>query len=315
VKHAIVYLAALLVMQTPLATAAGADPYQIFAHARSVWMSQQYPPYVSYTIAVSVDENGVAKTNHYQAIYDSTRDAVHVDAVSAEERNDPHIPDGTNMTLEPKRNFRTIFKKRVGPTEQVVDFLGVPMLAPNYSFGIAPYVAPVQSQTADQAQLVAQIRQQFNDPMSEQKAEALSKAGGLKQIGSVTSTDREYDISYAGIDTLSGRSAYHLLLRPLRSADRHRLRELWVDTETFTTPQVVTQGNFANGGVPWTITFAVIGGVQYIASERAGAIVTVGPHRYDQATVSFQSVASTQPSRYLWDGIGTTKDTLSEPHF
>jgi len=314
VRQAIAYAAAaLLLIQNTASLAAEPDPYQIFAHARSVWMQQRYPAYVSYTIAVAVDEKGVHRTNHYQALYDSRRDAVHVDAVSAEERQDPHFADGTNMTLEPKRQFHTIYKQHVGSYEEAVDTLGVPLLTPNYSFGIATYVAPTDAPQADQAQLIAQIRQQFNDPMSAQKAADLEKSEGLKEIGSVTSVNRDYDITYAGIDSVEGRDAYHLLLRPLRRADRLRLRELWVDTQTFTTPQCMTQGNFANTAVPWTVTFAVVDGVQYIASERAGAPVIVGPHHYDDASVSFEALAPTQPSRYLWHGIPPTKNTLVEP--
>ena len=312
-KYALAYAATLLLLiQNTASLAAEPDPYQIFAHARSVWMQQHYPAYVSYIIAVDVDEKGVHKTNHYMALYDSQRDAVHVDAVSAEERQDPHYANGTNMTLEPKRNFHSIYKQHVGNYEEAVDTLGVPLLAPNYSFGIAPYVARTDAPQTDQ-QLIAQIRQQFNDPMSAQKADALEKSEGLKEIGSVTSTNREYDITYDGIDSIDGHDAYHLLLRPLRGADRLRLRELWVDTQTFTTPQCVTQGNFANTAVPWTVTFAVVDGVQYIASEHAGATLSVGPHHYDDASVSFEQLVPTQPSRYLWNGIPPTKNTLVEP--
>lgn len=112
------------------------EPYQIYAHARFDWASQQYPPYVSYTIAVDVNERGVAKSNHYRAIYDARYDRVHVEAVSEEERVDPHVPTGVDMSLDPKRAWKTLFKYPGGHPDEAVDYLGVPMLAPNYSFGV-----------------------------------------------------------------------------------------------------------------------------------------------------------------------------------
>ncbi|HVA33554.1 MAG TPA: hypothetical protein VNG31_05365, partial [Candidatus Baltobacteraceae bacterium] len=89
---------ALLPLMTLLLTfgfgpvGAAPNPYQIYARARSVWLSAHYPTYLSYTIAVTVEENGVSKANHYRAIYDALHDRAYVEAVSEEERADPHVP-------------------------------------------------------------------------------------------------------------------------------------------------------------------------------------------------------------------------------
>lgn len=289
------------------------NPYQLYGHARSVWLAQHYPDYVAYTVAVAVDERGVAKTTHYRAIYDATHDRIYTDGVSEEERVKPYVPSGTNITLEPKRNWMTLFKRHVGHPEEAVDFLGVPMLAPNYSFGIAAYVPEVATTQPDQAALVREIRRRFNDPMSNQKARQLSNAEGLKQIGRVTSTNRDYAISYAGIDSVDGTQAYHLSLRPLHDAGRLRLRELWIDAQTFGTVKLVTQGNFLNSNVPWAITFAEIDGAQYIAAERALAPVGSGRHLYERVTISFQGVGPAQRGRYLWTPVSAMKNVLTEP--
>jgi hypothetical protein len=298
-----------------VAHAAGADPdpYQLYSRARAVWMSQHYPDYVTYTIAVWVDERGVPKTAHYRAVYDATHDRIYMNGVSEEERVAPHVPTGTNITLEPKRNWMTLFKRHVGNPEDAVDFLGIPMLAPNYSFGIAAYVPEVATTQTDQAALVAEIRRQFNDPMSSQKAQQLNNASGLKEIGRVVSTDRDYAIAYAGVDTVAGTRAYHLMLRPLQASPRLRLRQMWIDTRTFTTVRIVIQGNFINSNVPWAVTFATVNGAQYIAAEQALAPVGSGRHLYEQATISFESVGPAQPGRYLWTPIASSKNVLTEP--
>ena len=106
------------------------DPYLVFERARQVWASQQYPRAVSYTIAVDVDDRGVTKTNHYRAIFDALLDRVYVDAVSEEERDHPYLPHGINLSIAPKRQFRTLFKRPVGRPQRAVDYLGVPVLAP-----------------------------------------------------------------------------------------------------------------------------------------------------------------------------------------
>jgi hypothetical protein len=315
VRRVLLAIAALTLSLPAGARAAAPDPYQIFAHARAVWVSQRYPHYLSYTIAVDVNEKGTQKANHYRATYDALHDHVYANTVSQEERLDPHVPTGVNMSLEPKRQFQTLFKKRVGDPEEAVDYLGVPMLAPNYSFGIAQYVPQDASSGTNQAALVEAIRRQFNDPMGPKQAQDLSDASGLKEIGNVASTDRAYTITFDGIETVNGRQTYHLSLRPVHLSDRLRLREIWIDTQSYDTCRLVTQGNFANDTVPWVIDFADIGGAQYIVSENAEKPVSVGPHTYEQASISFEGITAVQPPmRYLWNPVTPVKNVLVEPN-
>lgn len=280
-----------------------------------MWRSQRYPQDVGYTIAVTVDERGVEKVRHYQATYDAVHNRVYVDGVSEEERAAPHVPTGMNMTLEPKRNWMSLFKRKVGNPEEAVDYLGVPMLAPNYSFGIAPYVPDVATSQADRDALIASIRQQFNDPMSSQKAQALDASDGLHEIGRVESRDRDYDITFRGIESINGRDAYHIVLHPRHDPARYRLRDLWIDPQAGETLSLITADNFANSNVPWRITFVTVGNAQYIAREDALAPVGVGRHLYERASITFESVTPAQPSRYTWEPIASEQNVLSEPQY
>ena len=293
---------------------AGPDAYQLLAHARAVWLSQQYPPWISYTIAVSVNDGGVIKTLHYKAFYDSLHANVDVNAVSVEEHADPHVPAGVNLSVRPKRNFKTIFVKPVGRPEDAVDFLGIPRLAPNYSFGVAPHSTAIadQSDAEQRAALVREIREQYNDPMPSQKAQVLERDEPLKEIANVTTANRSYVVSFNGVENLNGRDTYHLSLRPARSSAKLRLREIWIDTATFTTSQLVTQGNFNRfGSVPWTITFQSVDGSQYIAAETANAPVSLGPHTYRDASIRFESITSGQPS--MVTPLTVPANVLEEP--
>jgi hypothetical protein len=294
--------------------AAGTSAYSIYGHARTVWLAQKYPDYLAYTIVVSVDERGVTKSNHYHSVYDALHDVVHVNAISDEEHAAPHVPTGINLHIRPKRQYQTIVDKRVGNPEEAVDFLGIPLLAPNYSFGLAPYVAPEQSVTSDQ--LVAQIRRQFNDPMPAAKAQELNSDGTLKEIASVSAQARDYVVTFDGTERVNGQPAYHLSLHPVHDPARLRLREMWIDPQTYATTQIVTAGNFTTpqAMVPWTITFGTVDGVQYIASETADAPVSVGPHTYDRASISFQAISPTQWSPLWVNGFASSSDkAIVEP--
>jgi hypothetical protein len=304
---------AILAFGTVGAVGAVPDPNDIYVHARFVWTSQQYPPYVSYTIAIDVNEGGVAKSNHYQATYDARHNRVHVEAVSEEERVNPHVPTGMEMTLDPKNHLRTLFKKPVGHPDEAVDYLGVPLLAPNYSFGVARYVPEVASTDADRAALVQEVRRQFNDPMPASKMQDLQNGGDPKVIGRVVSSSRDYQITYRGIEPVDGRDAYHLSLRPLRSPGDLRLRDIWVDTQTFATVKLITQGNFTNSNVRWLITFTNVAGSRYIKSETALKPVGVGRHLYQNATITFENLAPASPPSYLFDSIAPLSNALTEP--
>lgn len=289
-----------------------ADPYQIYGRTRDAWTAQRYPQYLSYTIAVRVNERGVEKIKHYHAIYDSGANKVHVAAVSDEEHANPPVPTGVTIHLLPKRQGRTLFDKRVGNPGEAVDYLGIPMLAPNYSFGLGTPFGVADSQGDD---LVAQIRSEYHDPAPPQQAQQPAPGSPLKSIASVTAIAHTYRIQLAGIETIDGADCYHLTLQPARDPQRFRLRDVWVDTRTFETRRVLVGSNFTSSWVPWLITFAQVGNSQYIASEVAQAPVGVGDHRYQQAAIEFQDVTPVDHPSTFFDSFATSENVMTEPPF
>jgi hypothetical protein len=286
------------------------NPDQIFARARDVWAQQQYPPYLTYTVTVDVSERGVEKTKHYHLAYDVAQDHIDVNPISDEEQAAPPTPSGFIIHLQPRRQGRLLFDKKVGNPGEAVDYLGVPLISPTYDFGMSRH-ASAQGRNDDA--IVAQIRKQFNDPMPASKAQELASSGPMKAIALVTSHVQDYRVKLAGIETVQGTPSYHLQLQPLRDPDTLRLRDVWVDTQTFRTVQLISDGNFAQKGVPWLITFADDNGAQVISTETALAPVGVGMHRYEHASVSFGSIApSSAPARTAgW--FLTKQNVMSEP--
>lgn len=303
-----VYLAAAL---TLVGTAASADPYHIFAQARQVWSQQRYPDYLTYVVAVNVTERGVEKTKHYHLAYDGQTGKIAVNPVSDEEVAAPPNPTGVVIHLQPKRNFATLLDKRVGNPGEAVDYLGVPMIAPTYSFGMT--LAPGDADAPQTDPLVAQIRQQFNDPVPVQKTEQAVADPSVRTIAAVTTTVRRYTISLAGIDSLAGSDCYHLMLKPNYDPQRFRLREVWIDTRTYETRQLISAGNFSGTRVSWLITFDDSNGAQYIASETALAPVGVGDHRYEKASVSFQAIEQAPRPTHPSNLFVTKENLMAEP--
>jgi hypothetical protein len=301
---AIAVAPAISAAQTP------ADPDQIFARARDVWAQQQYPPYLTYTVTVDVTERGVEKSKHYHLAYDVAQNSIDVNPVSDEEQAAPPTPSGFIIHLQPRRQGRVIFDKKVGNPGEAVDYLGVPLISPTYDFGMSRH-ATTEGRNDDA--LITQIREEFRDPMPAAKAQELASSGPVKAIAAVTSHVHEYRVKLAGVETIATRPCYHLQLQPLGDPNKLRLRDVWVDTQTFRTAQLISDGNFAQKGVPWLITFADDNGAQFIATESALAPVGVGMHRYEHATVSFGTItASTEPTHN--SGWFVTKQTLmTEP--
>jgi hypothetical protein len=281
VKRAVLAIVslALLLGATP---APSPDPYAIFANARIYWERQHYPAYVAYTVAVDVLEAGTHKVEHYDSTYDATRGIVHVDPVSDYER--AHPPSGRGVNLLFGIQFAGI---KLGRPEAPIDFMGVPQLAPNYSFGIATFV-PASKMTS--AELVQQIRAQFRDPAPSPTPDATSS---LHEIATVTAFKRNYKITLVGIETVDGVDAYHLQLKPLQDPHRYRLRDVWIDTQTYATQKLASDGNFVDGpgpGAPWTVTFVNVGDAHYISEEHTAASLAFRGLRYVETTVRFENI-------------------------
>ncbi len=285
--------------------AAAPDPYVIYGKTRAYWQAARYPANISYVVIVSVRARGVERIEHFSSRYDSRNDAIHTSGLSAEELAHPHVPPG---------GFNVRLKWfGINRLEDPVDYLGVPVLAPNFSFGIAKY-APADQQ--DSTELVRQVRADYHDPA--RVAASKPNVSGLKEIGSVEAIARDYDIRLAGLELLNGHQDYHLAMRPVRSPDRYRLRDIWVNAQTFATDQVVTDGNFISGPGPgsrWTVTFTQVGSTPYIATERAESPLKFEDRIYEQATISFSDILPVRRSGV--DALATfttTRGTLKEPN-
>src|SRR5215469_968101 len=179
-------LAAIMIAAAPaVVPPTPPTPYEIFARAKQYWEAQQYPGMLEYTVAVSVVEGGKTKIERYQAGYDGYHGDVSFDPISDYEIAHPYTPKGIGFSIP---------FTHLGKPEPPMDYLGVPDIAPNYSFGIgATPLTPVPT-TPTPEELVRQIRAEFNDPDPRATPTPLASPG-LREIAVVVSRTRAYDIT------------------------------------------------------------------------------------------------------------------------
>ncbi len=275
------------------------SPDEIFGRARDAWTGQRYPARIEYVVTVSVVDNGATLQNHYKGQYLWSEDDIRVIAFSDEETAHPYVPHGVNLLLTvtiAKGGSETI-GRQVGPRAATIDYLGLPVVDPVYSFGLA---RPARA-----------------FPPASANGGAPPNAA-LKTIGRVASRQLDYAVALVGIERYGGSPTFHLSLEALHEPRRYRLREMWVDTDTFATRKVVTEGNFSDGPplhTMWATTFQQIDGAQYIETETARGLLDYGPgRRYTSASVSFEAIrpAPSRPSALLFK-TPARDDELREP--
>ncbi len=120
-------------------------------------------------------------------------------------------------------------------------------------------------------------------------------------IATVVSVGRAYDAILAGVETIEGRPAYHLTLRPLGDPQRLPLRDLWVDTQSFEV-DALTYARKANDDTPQGTVhyeFAPVGQQRYWTVARIEAQLPVGgdaPAARPQATLENVTLPAAEPA-------------------
>lgn len=264
------------------------DPYQIFARARAYWQQQSYPPLLEYYVAVTVLEGGSVKTERYWSAYDSVTARVAVDPVSDYEKAHPtYAASGVTLKIP-------LLSSVIGKPQPPTDFLGVPVLAPNYTFGMATILKTKPSASPDPLELVRQVRADFHDPSPRDSPdESNATPGAPPTIERETVYRRIYRVTLDGVESMYGVPAYHLQLQALRDPGRYRLEQLWVDTRTFAPIQLVERFNFIDGpgtSVPWRVRFMKSAGALYVYDETALRPMRYEGLAYPQASVSFENI-------------------------
>jgi len=130
---------------------------------------------------------------------------------------------------------------------------------------------------------------------------------GLLTLHPAASSLHEYDVSLVGEEQLDDHKVYHLSLTPVERPKANRVRDLWIDSQTFAIWKLDSAGAFASGpatSVPWTVRFAIDRGHWFIDSEETTTPMLLGGYapplnsyipvpgatKYDGVSYSFLSL-------------------------
>jgi hypothetical protein len=226
---------------------------KIFANARLAMYLRTYPRFITYVIDIQATTAGDHYHEGYRALMRTYDGALAVKQTPIYTTNQAPDPYGFS--------FFGLFKSG-NPRSHIDPPFGVPLMSATYDFGLAE--APVSNTNLG-------------------PREAAIAALSPPVIGHVAVTGGDYDVSLLGEEDLGGSPVYHLSLRPLHDPDLNRIRELWVDTQTFDVRKLVTQGIFTDGPAtkaPWIVSFIQLHGYWFIRTETTAAPLRAGGHLF-----------------------------------
>lgn len=230
---------------------------KILANARLAMFLRDYPRYLTYIIDVQSDAYGRHYHEGYRALLRTFDGSLVVKRTPIYSSNKPINPYGFSFFG---------LNKEGNPADHIEPPFGVPLMSATYDFGLSRAPATRMSNAAEAA------------------VEELSQA---PVIGRVRVTGGDYEPVLIGEEMVDDHPVYHLALTPLHDSDQNRLREMWVDKETFNVWKLVSEGIFPGGpasSVSWTVSFIDLHGHWLIRTESTSATLKSHAHLFGGQT-------------------------------
>jgi hypothetical protein len=260
---------------------------EIFARTRAAFAARAYPSTMKYGIRISGLRNGSWVGRTYDAFEEWPDGSVFARSISEEEAANPYKPPVVAKSFF--ENFGAPLPQSGGP--QGPHILGFPELAVSYDFGLKPRTTL--------------------EPAPE------TTGTGLRTIGTVRAESRTYDVRLVGEESVDGNPCWHLALRPLGNPGTYRVRDLWVDEQSYQTRKLVTDGNFTRketGSGLWTVTYVQSGDAWYLENEVSQRPFDDAAGRYDHIAVQFVGVTADAHENLDFGLAGSTQnDLIVEP--
>jgi hypothetical protein len=267
------------VQQTP-APPAQAD--RLFSRAIAVVENDARAPYATYTVVVTVTNDGHRTVSSWQTTEDIRHGIVLASSFSQEERANPTTPHGSNVVahrriwLSAPRNLNPgfdpsssfTFKSNPVNPERTGDEVGPVALAVDQYFGLT---RPRVYRVANDERTVA------------------AGENELTIIGRTSTSAARYRVSL--LDTRDGIA--HLELTPLRDAYHNRLRALWVDIKTAYVREAIVQGVGDRppfDGARWHVTFDRQQGATFLTEAHSIEPLTIGKTK-PQVNIAFENLS------------------------
>ena len=267
----------------PAASMPGADA--IFARAKSAWRTRVEAPYVTFNLRERYTWRNRLHDEWWQAAYRDHDRALVLRRVTVAAAEDERLK-GAAISLRMRLHSGDL-KADSFDTNASADAFPLldPLIEPNASFGLLRQEPKAELELANALVSPASARPDASAP-----AQALQPApspqasqSALRELARVEAVARDYSIALAGEERIQSVDAYHLTLRPLRDPLTYRLRDLWVDANTYRTLQVGVQGLFE--GKPydearWLVTYVEFAGRSYVQQIHTDETLRFGLDRY-----------------------------------
>lgn len=259
---------------------AGADvlqPETIFSRAKEVWRARTEAAFVSYSLRERYSWRNRTHDNWWQGAYrEHDRNvALHRVIVPADE--DQRLKGAPiRLNLHIHHGAANADSLDTNPSADAFPILD-PLIEPNASFGLvrrdfkAKLVGPTTPLPGTRGSTPPPFASPTPAPLATQLESPSPAIPGmdkpLRELAHVEAVARDYSIALQGTEHVRGVETYHLTLIPLRDPAIYRLRDIWVDTSSFSTVQLAVQGLF--DGKPydaarWIVDYVTIAGRAYV---------------------------------------------------
>jgi len=192
--------------------------------------------------------------------------------------------------------FRTVDRVGISRDASGAVTFGRPRYVPDVAFRLVPRDA-----------------RDFDDAQGDAPEPAPS-ASSLPMIGHASVSAKRYAIELAGTERLHDRDVYHLRLTPLFDPRRNSVREMWVDTQTFTTWQLIDEARYtagpARGTFLLTATYAPVSNAWLLRTVETSGALRFGFFAYGgNASVTFDDLRLPEkpPAAFCFDRAGYTQ--------
>jgi len=270
-------------LAAPDARVPGADA--IFARAKNAWRARVEAPYVSFNLRERYSWRSRLHDEWWQAAYRDRDRALVLRRVTVAAAEDERLK-GAAISLRMRLHSGDL-KADSFDTNAAADAFPVldPLIEPNASFGLLR-----QEPKAELALVNALSDSPAARPVASPQPQAPQAApspqasqSALRELARVEAVARDYAIALAGEEQIQSVDAYHLTLRPLRDPLVYRLRDLWVDANSYRTLQLGVQGLFE--GKPydearWVVTYVDFNGRSYVQQIHTDEILRFGMDRF-----------------------------------
>jgi len=197
-----------------------------------------------------------------------------------------YLTYGVTVTVE--RHART-HTDRQRVFFRTIDRIGVVRTpAGRVTFGRPRYVPDVAFR------LVPRNARAFDDSLAD-AAEPEPSGPPLLTIGHATVSAKRYAVGLVGTERLHDHDVYHLLVKPLFDPARNSVREMWIDTNSFATWQLVDEAHYsvgpAGGTFFLTATYAPVRDAWLLRSVTTSGSLRFGLFAYGgKAMVTFDDL-------------------------